>query len=180
MIIFHLSPIQPSADPLQHFIAIIAFISHLFSKIEERDPARHRQTAREREMGHKFPSEIRCVPKGVICDGKKYEFAHAMKNDTSILSLKERKRGGGKSPNEEVMDWCPRVYFASRCGISNSDFPHQWAVASEMIPTIFRQWSCFRGMQIKHTWMDFIAGVSCRIAHQKPGVLVWRRPDMYR
>lgn len=179
MIIFHLSLIQPSADPLQQFIAIIAFISHLFSKIEERDPARHRQTARERD-GTQIPIRNQMRSKRRDMRRKKYEFAHAMKNDTSILSLKERKRGGKKSPNEEVMDWCPRVYFASRCGISNSDFPHQRAVASEMIPTIFRQWSCFRGMQIKHTWMDFIAGVSCRIAHQKPGVLVWRRPDMYR
>lgn len=179
MIIFHLSLIQPSADPLQQFIAIIAFISHLFSEIEERDPARHRQTARERD-GTQIPIRNQMRSKRRDMRRKKYEFAHAMKNDTSILSLKERKRGGKKSPNEEVMDWCPRVYFASRCGISNSDFPHQWAVASEMIPTIFRQWSCFRGMQIKHTWMDFIAGVSCRIAHQKPGVLVWRRPDMYR
>lgn len=179
MIIFHLSPIQPSADPLQQFIAIIAFISHLFSEIEERDPARHRQTARERD-GTQIPIRNQMRSKRRDMRRKKYEFAHAMKNDTSILSLKERKRGGKKSPNEEVMDWCPRVYFASRCGISNSDFPHQRAVASEMIPTIFRQWSCFRGMQIKHTWMDFIAGVSCRIAHQKPGVLVWRRPDMYR
>lgn len=179
MIIFHLSLIQPSADPLQQFIAIIAFISHLFSEIEERDPARHRQTARERD-GTQIPIRNQMRSKRRDMRRKKYEFAHAMKNDTSILSLKERKRGGKESPNEEVMDWCPRVYFASRCGISNSDFPHQRAVASEMIPTIFRQWSCFRGMQIKHTWMDFIAGVSCRIAHQKPGVLVWRRPDMYR
>lgn len=179
MIIFHLSLIQPSADPLQQFIAIIAFISHLFSEIEERDPARHRQTARERD-GTQIPIRNQMRSKRRDMRRKKYEFAHAMKNDTSILSLKERKRGGKKSPNEEVMDWCPRVYFASRCGISNSDFPHQRAVASEMIPTIFRQWSCFRGMQIKHTWMDFIAGVSCRIAHQKPGVLVWRRPHMYR
>lgn len=180
MIIFHLSPIQPSADPLQQFIAIIAFISHLFSKIEERDPARHRQTAREREMGHKFPSEIRCVPKGVICDGKNTSSLMLWKMIPPFCHWKRERGGWEKSPNEEVMDWCPRVYFASRCGISNSDFPHQRAVASEMIPTIFRQWSCFRGMQIKHTWMDFIAGVSCRIAHQKPGVLVWRRPDMYR
>lgn len=179
MIIFHLSPIQPSADPLQQFIAIIAFISHLFSKIEERDPARHRQTAREREMGHKFPSEIRCVPKAWYATEKIRVRSCYEKLYLHFVTERE-KEGGKKSPNEEVMDWCPRVYFASRCGISNSDFPHQRAVASEMIPTIFRQWSCFRGMQIKHTWMDFIAGVSCRIAHQKPGVLVWRRPDMYR
>lgn len=103
MIIFHLSLIQPSADPLQQFIAIIAFISHLFSEIEERDPARHRQTARERD-GTQIPIRNQMRSKRRDMRRKKYEFAHAMKNDTSILSLKERKRGGKKSPNEEVMD----------------------------------------------------------------------------
>lgn len=101
MIIFHLSPIQPSADLLQQFIAIIAFISHLFRKIEERDPARHRQTARERWDTNSHQKSDAFQRRDMR--RKKYEFAHAMKNDTSILSLKESERGE-KSPKEEVMD----------------------------------------------------------------------------
>lgn len=93
-----------------------------------------------------------------------------------------QKEEGGRDnnkepPKENVMDWCRRVYFASWCRIfGNSDFPHRQALASEMMPSSLSENTlssdrdtAFHGMQIKHTWMDFIMGIH---SHKKPGSLV--------
>lgn len=80
----------------------------------------------------KCSSEIRCILKPRYMEKKKiWGIRLCYENDTSILPLSR----GGKIPKEKVIDGCLRVYFASRCGIFNSDFPHQQAVASEMIPS---------------------------------------------
>lgn len=98
-LVFHLSEIPPSADPLLQIIAISVFISYLFSKIEERDPERRRQTAIE---GWDTNSPQKSDAFQRHDRRKKYEpFAHAMKNDPSISPLREREQ---KIPKEKVMD----------------------------------------------------------------------------
>lgn len=108
MIIFHLSLIQHSADPLQQFIAIIAFISHLFRKIEERSCETQADSERERWDTNSHQKSDAFQRRDMR--QKKYEFAHAMKNDTSILSLKERKRGE-KIPKRRSNGFMPACLF---------------------------------------------------------------------
>lgn len=141
--------IDPSA--CLSIIAIIVFISYLFGKIEEWDPGRHLHTAvrKDREMGHRLSSEIRSVPKAK----KKKE----MKNDTSISPLRERERERKKIPQRKRNRLMPACLFCfsmwnfyrwfstpASSGFWNDPL---FAISKYII---FRQWSCFHGMQIKH------------------------------
>lgn len=118
-LMLHVSEIHPAACPRLQIIAITVFISYSFlGDGRRRHPARGGWDAKPLQKGMERKNEA---------------FARAMKSYTSISPEGEgEKKNPLKKKGNGLMAVC---FFCLSMRISNSDFPHQQTVASEIIPS---------------------------------------------